>query len=163
MGSLVVFELARFIRREYAKSAHMLVVSGCAAPQTRSEPSRTPTYALPRDEFVEELRRLNGTPREVLDHPELIDLVLPILRADFRVCQTYAHRQDALLACPIIACRGRDDADVSEAQLAGWGAHTTGRFSMHEFAGGHFYVHEFQPQLLDVVSRELAMLEQAIG
>jgi hypothetical protein len=89
---------------------------------------------------VAELRRLGGTPPEVLAHPELMQLVLPLLRADFAVVETYAHREAPPLDCPVTAFGGVDDEDASEAPMDAWRAQTRGAFALHMLPGGHFYL-----------------------
>src|SRR6266404_5241949 len=99
MGALIGLELSRWLRRERNLIPVHLFVSGRRAPQlSETEP---PTYNLPEPEFIERLRRLNGTPQEVLDHPELMQLMIPLLRADFSVCETYEYKSEPPLDCPL--------------------------------------------------------------
>jgi len=90
MGALISFELTRWLRRHNKTMPSHLFVSGRRAPQV-PEPV-APTGNLLEQEFIERVRQLNGTPKEVLDHPELMQLVIPLLRADFAVCETYKHQ-----------------------------------------------------------------------
>src|ERR1043165_2264853 len=107
MGALISFELARRLRAEGRRGPLKMFVSGCRAPQM---PNRAPlTYNLPEPEFVKELKRLKGTPPEVFESQELMQLVLPVLRADFGICQTYAYQHEPPLACPIYAFGGLED------------------------------------------------------
>src|SRR5205814_4666171 len=98
MGALVSFELARYLRRQHGLSPVHLFVSGRRAPQL-SDPD-PPIHPLPEAEFLEELRSLKGTPEEVLQNTELLQLLLPLLRADFAVCETYAYAPETPLLCP---------------------------------------------------------------
>ncbi|MBV9279181.1 MAG: thioesterase [Chloroflexi bacterium] len=153
MGALVAFELARHLRRAGGLSPTCLLVSAHRAPQVPDlEP---PTYILPDRTLIDKLRALEGTPKEVLDQPELLRLLLPRLRADFEVCDTYEYRPDAPLSCPIAAFGGRQDKIVPSTDLADWRAQTTGDFRMHLLPGGHFYLHTSQPLLLHLVTQEL--------
>ena len=105
MGALIGFEVARRLRREGRREPEGLFVSGRRAPQI-DEPEPV-TFNLPDAELLDELRRLNGTPEEVLDNPDLLQLMLPILRADFEVCQTYSYtlpRAACSKACGGPAC-----------------------------------------------------------
>lgn len=115
-----------------------LLVSGAAAPQRRRA-SRA-IHRLGDADFIVELRRLNGTPEAVLNNPDLMDLLLPILRADFAVDETYAYRHEAPLSYPIYAFGGDRDEDVSEEALSAWGAQTTNAFRAHVTAGDHFFI-----------------------
>lgn len=153
MGALVGFELARLLRREYGLMPLHLLVSGRRAPQL---PLRDPViYNLPEPEFLREISRLNGTPKEVMEHPELMQLMLPILRADFTVCETYDYVPEPPLGCPISAFGGLQDHRVTRQDLEAWGEHTTSSFSLRLLPGDHFFLNTARPLLLQAVGREL--------
>lgn len=153
MGALVSFELARLLRSKYGLMPLCLLVSGRRAPQL---PLRDPAiYNLPEPEFLREINRLNGTPREVLEHPELMQLMLPILRADFTVCETYDYTPEPPLGCPISAFGGLQDHRVTRRDLEAWGEHTTSSFSLRLLPGDHFFLNTARPLLLQSVGREL--------
>lgn len=153
MGALVSFELARYLRRTHEQMPAHMVVSGHTAPQIRGDNS--PIHQLPEPIFVEELRKLNGTPEEVLDHPELRQLLLPILRADFAACETYVYEPDAPLECSLSAYGGLTDSHVSRDALEAWSEQATGGFSLRMFPGDHFYLNTHRSLLLQTLAREL--------
>jgi medium-chain acyl-[acyl-carrier-protein] hydrolase len=153
MGALIGFELSRQLRREHGLKLVHLFVSGCRAPQL-PDPD-PPTYDLPEPKFLEELRRLNGTPKEVLKHPELMQLMLPLLRADFEAVQTYAYSPAPPLDCPITVFGGLQDNEVKREYLEGWREQTTGSFSLQMLPGDHFFLHTAQPLLLHIITQEL--------
>lgn len=160
MGALVSFELARYLRRQACVEPSVLFVSGCRAPQTyskefRKEPS---IYQLSDPEFINELRRMGGTPAEFFAHPELVALTLPLLRADFQAVQTYVCEAVAPLHCPIVAWGGLQDSEISPEQLAMWESQTTARFSTHWLPGDHFFIHSASASLLDQLRAELTAL-----
>lgn len=154
MGALISFELARYLRREgQAGNLVHLFVSGHRAPQ---EPDQDPpTYHLPEPEFLEELRRLKGTPEEVLQNPELLHLLLPLLRADFSLCETYCYIYERPLSCPISAFGGLQDAEVPTATVPSWQKQTGGSFRLRFFAGDHFFLHREQAALIHAISLDL--------
>ncbi len=155
MGAIISFELARLLRGEGAPKPAHLFLSARPAPETpRTHP---PTYNLPDAEFREELRRLNGTPREVLEHPELMEVVLPLLRADFELIQTYAYQPEPPLDCSISAFGGLQDC-IERDDLQGWRRQTNAGFSLRMFPGDHFFIHTAQPTLLRMMSNELYLL-----
>lgn len=138
MGAFIAFELARTLRRLGRAGPVQLFVSARRAPHL---PARERAiHDLPEAEFRDELRKLNGTPEAVLEHPELMDLLGPILRADFTLIETYEHVPDAPLACPIAAFGGVDDPDVTRDDLDAWRRHTTAPFQVRMFPGDHFYL-----------------------
>ncbi|HEX6046350.1 MAG TPA: thioesterase II family protein [Pyrinomonadaceae bacterium] len=152
MGALMSFELARLLRREQGITPRALFVSGRRAPHLPLEPA---TYNLPDDEFVQELRDIGGTPEEVLAHPELLKLLMPTLRADFELCQTYQYNDDAPLNCQITAFGGLNDQFVPRDELDKWREQTTGPFHLRMFPGDHFFLHSSQTLLLQMLSRDL--------
>jgi medium-chain acyl-[acyl-carrier-protein] hydrolase len=153
LGALVSYELAHELRARHGIEPLHLFVSGRHAPQL-SDPE-PPTYDLPQPEFIEELRRLNGTPAEVLEHPELVELLLPVLRADFELCQTYEYLSKAPLHCPITAFGGLRDEHVSRAQLESWSEQTTNAFSVRMLPGDHFFLHSFELMMLQMLALDL--------
>ncbi len=153
MGGLVSFELARLLRKNYGKSPVHLFVSGYRAPQV-DDPD-PPIHALPEPEFLEELRRLNGTPEVVLENTELMQMLLPALRADFAVIETYAYTPEPPLDCPITAFGGLQDQEVSCDDLKAWIEQTNAAFSLHTLPGDHFFLQSAQPLLLQSLSQEL--------
>ena len=153
MGAKIIFELANRIRSGFALEPVMLFVSGCNGPQvTRTQP---PTYNLPDPEFLQTLYDLNGTPREVIENPELMQLLMPALRADFELVQTYAYSPGLPLNCPIIAFGGLEDRDVSRTSLEAWRYHTASLFSLQMFKGNHFFLHTSQAAFLESLSFHL--------
>ncbi|MFN8596429.1 MAG: thioesterase domain-containing protein [Anaerolineae bacterium] len=154
MGALLSFELARLLRRQYRVEPAQLFVSGHSAPHLRDTDS--PCYALPEEEFVAKLRELHGTPDEVLDNAELRQLILPTLRADFEVCETYAYEEATPLDCPITALGGAQDMFVTRTALEAWAAHTHTRFNAQLLPGDHFFLHAAHTPLIRTIVQELA-------
>jgi medium-chain acyl-[acyl-carrier-protein] hydrolase len=153
LGALIGFELAGKLSQDYQLEPLHLFVSGRRAPQVPD--TRPNTYDLPEEEFVKELRRLNGTPTEVLDQPELLQLITPTLRADFELCETYEYLTRPPLTCPITALGGLYDEDVPREQLEPWREHTSASFSLKMLPGDHFFVHSAESMLLQILALEL--------
>ncbi len=153
MGALIGYELAHLLRREKAVSPVNLFVSGHSAPHLRNR--ETITYHLPEEEFIAELRRLDGTPKQVFDHPELMTLMIPILRADFEICETYPCSKRPRLDCQIAAFGGIDDTEVPREKIEAWSEHTSGPSSLHMMPGDHFFIHTSQPDVVRTVVREI--------
>jgi medium-chain acyl-[acyl-carrier-protein] hydrolase len=153
MGAMIGFELARQLRRLGADGPKHLFVAASRAPRLAGE--RVITYDLPDRQFVEELRRLGGTPAEVLENEELLRLMLPLLRADFAVAQTYSYADGPPLDCPLTAFGGLQDEGVERESVAPWGEYTTASFALYMLPGDHFFLHASQGALLEIVAREL--------
>jgi surfactin synthase thioesterase subunit len=154
MGAIIAFELARYLRKRRNVNVVHLFVSGRRAPQIALE--EPVTHNLPEPEFLETLRTLNGTPNEVFEHPELLELMIPLLRADFAVCQTYEYVHEPPLDCPITAFGGLKDADVTREQLEAWRKQTAASFSLRMLPGDHFFIKSAQPLLFELMSQDLA-------
>jgi medium-chain acyl-[acyl-carrier-protein] hydrolase len=158
MGALIAFELAHELRRKRNKLPGHLFASASRAPQFRSRDRIA--FTLPEPQFIEELRRLNGTPIEVLENKELMDLMLPLLRADFSVAQTYECHEQSPLSCPVSAFGGKDDPSVSIPELEGWREQTANAFSLQMFDGDHFYLHASEKVLIEALLRQLPRVRQ---
>jgi medium-chain acyl-[acyl-carrier-protein] hydrolase len=153
MGALINFELARLLGKKYGLSPVHLFVSGRGAPHVPYEVS--PIHALPTAAFIEELRRLNGTPEAVLENVELMQLLLPMLRADFTIIDSYVYVPEPPLDCPITAFSGLQDRRGTCERLEAWREQTSADFSLHMFPGDHFFLHSAEPLLLQTLSRKL--------
>lgn len=137
MGALIAFELARALRGKGLRGPERLLVSARRAPHLRN---RTPAiHDLPQLEFLRELRNLEGTPESFFGDPELLDLMLPVLRADFELCHCYRFEPGEPLDCPITAYGGTEDSAVSQQDLEAWRRHTQAEFRLHMLPGGHFF------------------------
>jgi medium-chain acyl-[acyl-carrier-protein] hydrolase len=160
MGATISFELAHKLSRERGREIAHLVVSGRQAPQI---PDRYPlTFDLPEPEFVKELRRLKGTPPEVLQNQELLTLLLPSIRSDFELIQTYRYRPKGPLSCGITAMVGTDDDDVPCEDIQAWQEQARGAFSLRLFPGDHFYLHSMEKTLLEAVAQIIEKIKGEI-
>ncbi len=153
MGALVSFEFARRLQREEQPGPFQLFVSGCSAPHVKL--FKEPTYDLPEPEFIAELRRLQGTPGEVLDNAELMQLMMPIIRADFKASQTYKYDPGPPLECSIRAFGGLKDEMVPREKVEAWSEHTRGSFRAQMLPGDHFFLNTSQSLLTRIIAQEL--------
>ncbi|MGA2857951.1 MAG: thioesterase II family protein [Candidatus Sulfotelmatobacter sp.] len=153
LGALVAFELARQLRRKSGVQPVRLFVSADRAPQILHRDR--PIHAMPEKEFLVELRRLNGIPGKVLEEAELMQTMLPVLRADLAVRETYVYSTEPPLNCPISTFGGLQDRRVSRGDLEAWREQTSVSFSLRMFPGDHFFWRTTQPLLLQVLSQDL--------
>ena len=114
-----------------------------------------PLHVLPEPEFLAALRRLNGTPQEILDNHELMAMLVPILRADFALRETYVHGVEPPLECPFVVMGGMEDTKSPVETLSGWGDLTRGECLMQRFPGDHFYLRHAEASVLAFLSRVL--------
>ncbi len=152
-GALIGFELARALRARGLSGPRHLFASGRRAPDV---PSPAPPIGhLPDDEFLAELGELGGMPRELLENREIMQMLLPVLRADAALHESYGFREEAPLSCPITAYGGVADAKVSRESIDAWGRHTHGPFRVRMFPGGHFFPQSERESFLRVFSADL--------
>jgi medium-chain acyl-[acyl-carrier-protein] hydrolase len=159
MGAAIAFELAQLLRREHGLSPAHLFVSGRNAPHLPER--RPPTWHLPEADVVDDLRRMNGTPPEVLEDREFRELLLRVVRADFELIQTYRYLPQPPLDCPITAFAGEQDDDVWFEDIEGWREHTTGRFENVTLPGNHFFINTDPERLFQELTRRLSPLSYA--
>lgn len=146
MGAVLAFETARELRRRARRTPDGIIVSGRRAPHL---PDPGPTmHTLSDVDFKSRLREMNGTPPEVLESDELMDLVLPTLRADFQACETHVYRDEPALDCPLLALGGDADPDVEVESVAAWAPYTTAEFESVIITGDHFFIQTRAPEYL---------------
>jgi medium-chain acyl-[acyl-carrier-protein] hydrolase len=156
MGAVVAFELCHFLRQSGRQVPVQLLLSARRAPQLPPRGDDEDYYKLPDAEFMEKLRELEGTPDQVLEHPELMQLMLPLLRADFELNDTYSlDQQRSPLETPISAYGGLEDEEVNRQDLQAWSKQTRGAFKLRMFPGNHFFLNDLRPQLIRVVAEDL--------
>ncbi|WP_018540706.1 alpha/beta fold hydrolase [Streptomyces sp. MspMP-M5] len=147
LGSLIAYETALALR-DGAGPLRGLIVSGRRAPSVR--PPRG-GRRLSTAEIIEEMRALGGTAPALLRDPDLLELVLPALRADSRLAESYVPRAGTAVPCPLTVLTGTTDPRVSSADAAAWRAHTTGPCTVHEVTGGHFFFEQQRPHVLALI------------
>jgi surfactin synthase thioesterase subunit len=141
LGALVAFELLRELRRRGAPEPVHLFVSGCVAPHHTYDDG-PPVAGMSRPEVVQMLRRLGGTPEWLLADADALDMILPAVRADFSVKETYEYAPEAPLRVPVTVLSSTADPRVPHELQAGWREQTIGAFDLHTLVGGHFAVFE---------------------
>ncbi|UGT42567.1 alpha/beta fold hydrolase [Nocardia yamanashiensis] len=151
-GALLAFEVARSMTTAGIEPAQ-LVVSG------RPAPSAPFAVALLADDLTLMSlmdARYGGVPEQIRGVPELVEHFGPLLRSDLELVVNYDYRRDPVLSCSIAAFAGTEDPDTTADNLADWGRETIGDFVSRRFPGGHFYLTEHTPEVLETL-RELLM------
>jgi surfactin synthase thioesterase subunit len=118
------------------------------------------TFHLSADDvFINELKRLNGTPSSIFEDEEMRKIVLSILRADYTLLETYAIKKKVVLRAPIVTCCGDSDSEVLVTEMQGWDELTSLGCTHHIFEGGHFYLSEKAKELTGIISTQLSRCE----
>jgi len=139
MGGLIAFELARELRRRQMPTPRHLFLAGITPPQARSRERLR--HQLTDIDLLDELRRFGGTPARLLDEPEIAQMLLPTVRADLALVETYRPRHEQPLSLPITALAGGSDPEAPAEAMAGWRAHTDAGFQVTTYPGDHFFLH----------------------
>ncbi len=155
MGALLAFELSHKLR-EVNKEPRKLFLSGREAPHVPDPRERF--HLLPDAELMEKLKKLNGTPKEVLENKELMELMLPIIRADFAMCENYQYKPRPPFSFPITVFGGERDENVPVSGLQEWKKHTMGAFQLHILPGDHFFIHQARETLFYLLNEDLSAL-----
>lgn len=157
MGGAIAYEVARKLKeRRYPGPVHIFF-SGRGAPHIKRE-DRKPYHNLPEDEFRKKILELGGTPREFFEHPELLEILLPTLRADFRISWLFmdGFHFTSPLDCDISVMTGKEE-DITTEQIEGWASHTRGKCNFYRYEGGHFFINnvEERKKILDIINKVL--------
>ncbi|MFC3502068.1 thioesterase domain-containing protein [Micromonospora krabiensis] len=155
MGGRVAFEVVRELRREGERLPLRLYVGGARAPHVTAPSLFDGLSTVDDDELLRRLGTGGGLPAEVLDHPELVELLLPLLRADFGRVDSYRYAPGEPLPVPVVAFAGRHDAAVTRAHSEAWRQHTAAGFTLREIDGGHFFLHDALPELAAAIRADL--------
>ncbi len=146
LGGLLAFEVARRLCQQQIRPL-LLAIAACRAPQL---PERLP--GMPDDETLTRALRAAGT------HSEALAGKLALLRAGYALRLSYHYRPAGSLPCPIIVYGGREDTEVTPAELCGWGEQAAERFQLRLFPGGHFFLHQasVRPRVVQKLGKALA-------
>lgn len=150
LGALICYELVHALAQQGYPMPEHLFVSGAMAPHIAR--ATMPVHELPDNRLIEKVARYGGFAEEILEHPELMELLMPRLRADFALFETHTFQQRAPLPCPITAFAGQSDEYVRLDAVAAWQSHTAAEFQFESFPGGHFFLNESAPQILDRIA-----------
>ncbi|MCD1261750.1 thioesterase [Paenibacillus athensensis] len=156
MGALLAFELMHRLQQSGEQLPACAFVSGRNPPHMAIPEM---FHALPQAAFIEKLKELDGTPAEVFEHEELLQLFLPIIHNDFKLVETYSYVGGRPpLRCPLVVFHGSRDSFTTAETVQGWALHTSAGIQTHELDGGHFFLHDRLPELAQVIRDTLIRL-----
>ncbi|MGW2046476.1 thioesterase II family protein [Streptomyces sp. NPDC001858] len=155
MGAWVAFEVARYLESYFARQPLGLIVSGQIAPHL---PAEREWSTGSDEELIAQLHRIGSMDIESIERPELRELVMPAIRADFRLVKEYSPRPLRRVSVPIVSLRGADDSDVPSEKVDGWLHATRGAYRSRTLPGGHFYLAEHEDDFARELIRTLGWL-----
>lgn len=151
MGATLAYEVATRLERR-GRVPLRVFASGRRAPSCHRDER---VHLRDDDGMVSELRGLSGTDQKVFGDEELLRMVLPAIRNDYRAAETYRYTPGPALSCPITALAGDSDPKASHDEVAAWSRHTDNEFELRTYAGGHFYLLDHTADVLRVIGERL--------
>ncbi|WP_256757093.1 thioesterase II family protein [Cohnella sp. WQ 127256] len=151
MGTLLIYEMCHHIRKMGFRDPNTVLFSGRIAPHLKED--EKVLHLLPDDEFTAEIKKLGLTPAELFEHKELLNLFMPILKADYRMIETYecAERPQPINS-EFVILTGRED-EWTQNRIKEWIPLTARGCQFHEFEGGHFFLYEQMTEVIPVLDR----------
>lgn len=137
MGGAIAHELAQMLA-SHRLQPELLIISGRQPPDFHPLDSRI--HLGSDQQILEELLRLSSDNQALREQPELAELLLPVIRNDYRLIEQYRPQPARLLSCPIVVLSGEDDRELPLAQAEAWAACTSAESSVHRFPGDHFFI-----------------------
>ena len=154
MGALLAFELARSLEASASHTGPQRIFLG-AHRAAHLPLQRLPMADLSQEDLLKKLNEYGGFTEEILSSPELLELILPAVRADIKLCDTYQFEQGRLLTCPIDALAGAMDKQTPPITMRPWELHTKGGTDFHTFDGGHFFLNTHTTQVLEIIRTKM--------
>ncbi|KEK25305.1 thioesterase II family protein [Bacillus gaemokensis] len=152
MGSLIAYELTRYIHQKQNSLPTHVFFSGSNPPHKRL---KSFVHQLTDEKLKQKMMLLEGTPKEVLECEELMELILPIFKADFKVTEEYRcdlQREYLKLSCPITVLNGTQDAMIDFHDIGEWSKFTTEDCNFRQFVGGHFFINEHMRDVVEIIN-----------
>lgn len=157
LGARAAYSLISEWRDRGVRQPFHFIASGSRAPHLKNQGEST--QHLSRSDFIKTLENLEGTPKEVLQNKELMDLYLPALRADFKLAETF-QATPKILDCPLSVFYGKQDVSTTMDQLLSWQDLSSKQVSLTPFSGGHFFINDCQPIVVKSIK---SILSSTVG
>lgn len=153
MGAVLAYEVALRMREAGLPWPVRLFASGRRAP-SRYRDERV--HLQPEQQIIAELQLLSGTNASILADPEILEMIMPAVRSDYRAIETYRHTPDRRLDRPITVLTGDADPRVSMEEAKAWAEHSDGPIDLHVLPGGHFFLVDQSEQVIALLRKELS-------
>jgi surfactin synthase thioesterase subunit len=159
MGGIIAYETARILTMHGLAPCQLMV--SASPPPGHRDPDEKQLSTLDDERLVIALAKLGGSDERLLAMPELLELILPAVRADFRLLEKYVHRSGPMLDCALTTYAATDDQIAPPDLMAKWSTVTHGPYSNQAFTGGHFYLQDQSAGVLADVAARLARIAVA--
>jgi len=159
MGGLIGYLVARKLIENNHKPPLHLFITGTCGPSSAARSAKN-RHLLPKDEFIEELKNLDGIPDEILQNDDLLSYIEPILRADFKTCETYKYQDQPPLNIPFTVITGTDEEMTSE-DIQLWQKESDYAVDFRQIPGKHFFIFKYPRVIVDIISKKLSVHNKA--
>jgi len=155
LGSKIAFEIIRKSTSLHIPHPMFFIASGSAGPQKKN--NRDITYNLNDDEFISKLEEMDGTPKDVINNKELMSIVLPTLKADFKISETYQFTGNKYFNIPLSVLGGEYDVDINLDDLKLWQYFFNSTSEITIFSGGHFFINSHKEEVLEKINEIISL------
>lgn len=157
MGTIVEYELMKKIIKNKLREPLHIFFSGRFPPYVVDK--KEPIHSLPEDEFINEILKHGGTSSDIFQNKELKEIFMPILRADYKLVETYKYSVEIEpVNIDVSILNGRDDENVKNNDIERWKEYSLGNCNFYEFDGGHFYLNSHKSQIAKIINNTLSIL-----
>lgn len=156
MGAVVAFELARMLD-VLGHSIKGLILAASRAPHDLNN-CVMEWHLLPDEDLINRLKELGGTPDEVWQETELHQLILPVVRSDFKILSLYRPDAESIrssLGVDVQILGGSDDPIVSHSNLQRWAEILDDNVDVSVFCGNHFFIFEHADKIIELIKRKI--------
>lgn len=154
MGSIIVYELLNRLRDDGLHNPEHAFFSGRYPPFTKK--NKPNLHDAPLEVFIEEIKKLGGTSKELLENVDFVNFFIPILRADYKIIESYSSLQkNTKFEFDISVLSGKQDEDMEDKDLEMWQTCTSGKCSIYKFDGGHFFINEKIEDIVKIINSVL--------
>lgn len=159
MGGLISYLLARKLIENNHKQPLHLFITGTPAPSALSRSAKK-RHLLPMAEFIQELKDLDGMPDEILLNDEVLSYIEPILRTDFKTCETYLYKENTPLSIPFTVITGTGE-NIEMAEISLWQKETRCAVDFRQIPGKHFFIFKYPGFIVDMMCKKLSVHTKA--
>ncbi|WJY37080.1 alpha/beta fold hydrolase [Streptomyces sp. P9-2B-2] len=152
MGAYVAYEVTAELERRHGQVVDLLAVSGASPPHHKGEAQ---IHKLSDAELIADLKRVNASLMDLLAQPDLVEVLLPMIRADYRLSERYERLDPVPVKAELVAVGGTADSEVDRGGLEAWSAFAADRFEVIELPGGHFYLFDDEAAVTGVLAARL--------
>jgi medium-chain acyl-[acyl-carrier-protein] hydrolase len=152
MGTLIAYEVLVKITENNLTPPIDIFLSGRYPPHLK--PHKI-IHDISDEQFIDEIKGMGGTPNEIFNNKELMDIFLPVLKVDYKITEQYNQRQKITFDTDISFFYTPDDPMINRSEIEEWCQYTHGSFKVHHFTGGHFFIHQYYEKMLGIVAQTL--------